>query len=440
MKNISSEQAARAEAAERDLDITHLGTGGDGIAQTETGAVYVPFTLPGERVRAKVTGARGELVALLAASDRRVPPICRHFDACGGCALQHASEDDYAAWKTDVVRRELARAGLAPPTGELVRFETASRRRAALTGVNRGGAIALGYRAARSETVIGLAECPVLLPALAGLLPGLKSMLKAALCPGQEARVALTAAANGIDVVAEGPRLASPQWNTARDQLALPGVIRAQWNGDVLLFREQPVVAFGSARVALPAGAFLQAVEAAEKALAERVCAWLAPAAKRGALCDLFAGLGAFTFPLAAMAPVSAYEGDGEAVSAMKAAARRATGLKPVTGTRRDLYRHPLSAPELNRFAGLVFDPPREGAEAQAQMIAASSVPLVAGVSCNPATFARDAALLAAGGYVLEEVVPFDQFRFTGHVELAGLFRREATRKKKGRRSSALRG
>lgn len=427
MKSFSSAQNVGAEAdeaAEWDLEISALGALGDGIAHVDGESVFVPFTLPGERVRVQRCGARAVPQAVLSPSPVRVPAICSHFGDCGGCSLQHFAPEPYAQWKRELAAAELARMGLAPQVEPLRSFETATRRRAALTAANIAGETVLGYRAFRSHRLAGLAECPVLLPELQSRLPALKALMASALQPGKEARLMLTVASNGIDLKVEGRALNKSAREQAIRQLAGLGLIRAEWNRDMLFLREAPIVMFGKAKAVLPPGAFLQAVEAVERETAALAMQWLAPHAKKGAFCDLFAGLGALSFQLAELAPVTAFEGEAQAVASLAEAAKHAHGLKLVTGIRRDLYRHPVSALELNRFTGVIFDPPREGAEAQAKMIAASTVPRVVGVSCNPATFARDAAILAGGGYELQRVTPLDQFKFTAHLELVGLFER----------------
>jgi 23S rRNA (uracil1939-C5)-methyltransferase len=424
MKNSCSARSAEAEPAEIVLDIRALGAQGDGVARFEGREVFAPFTLPGERVRARLLGERAELIEVEAPSPGRAPPICPHFGLCGGCALQHFEADAYAAWKRDLVRGELAKAGIEAEVEPIRAAPIPARRRATFTARRSGGLTELGYLARRSDRLTGLSHCPVLTPRLSALLPGLRGFADKLLAEGQEARFAVTEAENGLDLTAEGQAIPKARRAVLPEDLQHLGFIRASWNGTILFQRETPFVRFGRASVDLPSGAFLQAVAQVEEDMAELARAWLKPMAKRGPFCDLFAGLGAFTFPLAEMGAVTAYEADERAITALNEAARRAAGLKPVSAVRRDLFRHALGFQELNRFSGAILDPPRQGAEAQCRQLARSNLRRIIYVSCNLATFARDAAILTEGGYSLVRAVPFDQFRFTAQVEIVGLFER----------------
>jgi 23S rRNA (uracil1939-C5)-methyltransferase len=139
---------------------------------------------------------------------------------------------------------------------------------------------------------------------------------------------------------------------------------------------------------------------------------------------DLFCGAGTFTLRLARRAAVTAVEGDAALLAALDMGVRHARGLKPVTVRKRDLFRNPLAAAELNGFGAVVFDPPAAGAKAQAEALAAAKVPKVVAVSCNPATLARDARILTDGGYRLTRVLPVDQFLFSAEVEAVATFER----------------
>jgi 23S rRNA (uracil1939-C5)-methyltransferase len=260
--------------------------------------------------------------------------------------------------------------------------------------------------------------------------------LALALPEQSEAKVHVTAAANGLDCVINAPPLQPAQQEKLIPAFDAAGLIRAVWNGDTVLLRSPPAISFGSVKVALPPGAFLQAVEACERDMASFVSEAMAKAAD-GPVCDLFAGLGAFSFRAARFAAVAAYEENAAAIAALGAAAKNANGLKPIKAVRRDLFRSPLGAMELNKFAAVIADPPREGAEAQCRAIASSKQETVVMISCNPTTFARDAALLTADGFSIARVQVFDQFRFSAHVEIAACFRREGN--KKGGRPSAPR-
>ncbi|MBT3069981.1 hypothetical protein KKP04_03745 [Rhodomicrobium sp. Az07] len=444
MKKHSSQLRA-SDSASRDtetltLAIEAMGAQGDGVARVFSGAaVHLPFTLPGEVVRAEVAGAKGRLIAVETASQERVEPVCRHFGVCGGCALQHWAAPPYDAWKAGLVETALAQAGVRAPSMEpLKTYPVSSRRRAVFTARKEEGALHLGFIAARSHDLVDIDECPILLPRIAAALPHLRAALKGAMADRSEAKIHVTAADNGLDIAIAGPRLASSARHAIELALQAAGAIRATWNGEAIFINGAPQITVGGSRVVLPEGAFLQAVEACERDMAAFTVAALdAAGSGKGPVCDLFAGLGAFTFPAAARASVTAYEDNAAAVAALSAAAREAKGLKPVKAVRRDLFRNPLGFQELNAFAAAVLDPPREGAEAQARALAQSKISAAVMLSCNPATFARDAAILADGGFELTRLAAFDQFRYSAHVEVAALFRRPRT--KKGRLSPALR-
>jgi 23S rRNA (uracil1939-C5)-methyltransferase len=417
--------------------IEAMGGQGHGVARIEGIKTYIRFTLPGERVRVRLSGGKAEAVLIEDASLDRREPICLHFGACGGCALQHWAEQPYARWKTGLIASALARVGLEAPIEGLRTYPLVSRRRAAFTARKDKGEARLGFNAARSHDLVDLAECPILAPQIASALPSLREALGAALPGAGEAKVHVTAAENGLDCAIEGPDLATNRRAAFVQALEAVPAVRVAWNGDMVIQKAAPFVLAGGVKVALPAGAFLQAVAACESDMAGFAASALAEAkAERGPICDLFAGLGAFTFPCAKSATVTAYEGSAEAVAALSAAAKAAAGFKAVRAVRRDLFRNPLGPFELNAFAAAVADPPREGAEAQARTLAASKIGAAIMMSCNPATFARDAAVLAAGGFRLARLSAFDQFRFSAHVEIAALFLRPGG--KKGRLSPAL--
>ena len=440
MKKRSSLQNAAADGVPGEtaaVIIEAMGAQGDGTALIEATKVHIPFTLPSETVRAEIKGAKGEALAILQPSPDRIDPVCRHFGVCGGCSLQHWREAPYAEWKAGLVKAALGREGLEAPFEGLKTYPVASRRRAVFKALKDSGKVRLGFNAAQSHELVDLEECPILLPELASALPHLKAAMADALPNKAEAKVHLTAASNGLDCSIEAPRLQAERQAKLTERLCAAGVIRAAWNGDMVFLQAAPFVLAGGVPVMLPQGAFLQAVEACERDMAAFVEETLAAAkTAKGPVCDLFAGLGAFTFSCARRASAAAYEENAEAVAALNEAAKGASGLKPVRATRRDLFRNPLGPMELKAFSAAIADPPREGAEAQSHALAASKIGAVVMLSCNPVTFARDAAILAAGGFSLVRLAAFDQFRFSPHVEIAGAFTRAAS--KKGGVSPAL--
>lgn len=419
-----------------ELAIERLGAQGDGIATSarDGGPVFVPFALPGERVRA-VVGAesgretRARLVEVVNTCSDRIAPVCRHFTDCGGCTLQHLSREAYAAWKRSLVVDAFAQRGIAAEVAPLVATGAGSRRRAVMSAFSTSGGIVLGFHGARDARVVPVTQCPILDTRIHLALDGIRLILAALPRWGGEARVSIIAADNGIDVgvsdaVGKGGLDAPSSSRLAQVAAQLSSLVRLSIDGTPVYLRAQPALAMGTADVSVPAGSFLQASSMAERAMAETIVAALPRKAKSAV--DLFCGVGAFTFPLAARVSVLAVDADQPALAALQAAARGAKGLKPITVRHRDLFAEPLSRKELEPFDIAVFDPPRAGAKAQALMLARSKVPVVVAVSCNPATLARDARILLDGGYGLGIVTPIDQFTWSAHVEAVAVFQRKA--------------
>jgi 23S rRNA (uracil1939-C5)-methyltransferase len=402
-----------------------VGGEGDGVA---AGPVFVPFSLPGERVRAQGSGERRELLEVLDASGDRVAPPCPHFFACGGCALQHWAHAPYLAWKVERLAGTLARqhieTEMLPPFGAA----PGTRRRVALHA-RRGGrdAARLGYKARRSWDLVDIAVCPIADPQIQAAIPALKR-LAAPLFehPKSAPTLHTTLTDSGLDVDITGVEAKSGGLSAdARMQLAERAaetdLARVTLGGEVAYLARMPQVRLGPARVALPPGAFLQATAGAEAAMTGFVAEAAAGAHR---IADLYCGVGTFTFRLAEIAPVHAADFAPEAVGALTAALAGAPGLKGVTAEARDLVRRPVLAEDLKKVDVAVFDPPRAGAAEQAAELARSAVARVIGVSCNPATFARDARTLLDAGFTLERVLPVDQFLWSPHVELVGVFSR----------------
>lgn len=407
----------------RALSIARLGAQGDGIADAQSGPVYVPYALPGEDVMVEGSGDRARLVAILSASPQRVAPVCRHFTHCGGCALQHLERTAYLAWKREIVTAAFASRGIEVPVDHVISVGLGARRRATFSARRTGRGILLGFHEAKGHGIVELHECPVTSSKIVALLPALKRLVEPLASRKFPVRVAVTLAANGIDVAIEDvPSELRPE---LREHLAKAAaaarLARLTIAGDTFYQSTIPAVRFGPANVVLPPRAFLQAAPAAEAEMVRLVTAALSTSKR---VADLFSGLGTFTFPLAQTGAVLAVDGDRAALAALANAAKRTPGLKPIESKVRDLFREPLSAKELERFDGVVFDPPRAGAAAQAVALSNSRVSTIAAVSCNPATLARDARILIDAGFRLERVTPIDQFLYSPHVEAVAVFRR----------------
>lgn len=413
--------------SEREITISSLGHLGDGVAETEAGQIFVPFVLPGERVRIRETDdGRAELLAIVEPSAARVKAPCRHFRQCGGCALQHVEAESYAAWKRAQVAAALASRGIEADIEQLIPAHARSRRRASFAATRTKKGVALGYYGRASHTIVAIVECPLVLPEIEAALGGLAHLVAPGLSRKGHASIAVTATEAGLDVaVTEGKEMDGPLRAELAKRASAIDLARLAWNGDMVAERRIPLVTLSGLKVAPPPGSFLQATAEGEAALVRLVIDGAGDARR---VADLFAGCGTFTAALARKSSVLAVEGDKSQLAALDRAIRMqgpALGLKPVELVTRDLFRRPMLRSELEKIDAVVFDPPRAGATAQAEELAASKVPTVIGVSCNPATFARDARVLIDGGYNLVKVTPVDQFLWSPHIELVGLFRRE---------------
>lgn len=384
-----------------------------GLGRAEDGTLW-PRTLPGEEV-----DAEGRI---LAPSPERVAPPCRHFRSCGGCAVQHAADDFVARWKAGIVEKALRAQGLEAEIAGVVTSPPNTRRRAKLSSRRTRKGAVVGFHARASETVIEIPDCRILLPSLKALLPALAELTVMGASRKGELALTLTDTANGPDLHVAGGR---PLDGAMRGELAgfarSSGLSRLTWDAEPVATVAPPVQRFGTADVAPPPGAFLQATREGEAELLARVEAATAGAAR---IVDLFAGCGTFALPLARGAEIHAVEGDAPMLAALDRGWRHATGLRRVTTEARDLFRRPLEPEELGRFDAAVIDPPRAGAAAQTAALARSGLDRIAAVSCNPASFARDARVLVEAGFRLGPVTVVDQFRWSPHVELAAAFTR----------------
>ena len=407
------------------LTIDHVGHLGDGVAFAGSGTLYVPYTLGGETVEvAPVAGQhpdRRRLLQVDRASPERIAPICQHFGICGGCAVQHWESERYRAWKRNLVIETLAQAKIACEVHPLIDAHGRGRRRMTLHArLGTHDVLKVGYAAAGSHDIVPIDRCPILDPALGGALDAAWAIAEPMKPTGKPLDIQFTATDGGLDVDVRGSgRLAPAMIATLSGVAEQHRLARLTRHGELVSLRNTPVITIGMAQVALPPGSFLQATVAGEEALAKLVSEHC-KGAKR--IADLFCGVGPIALRLATEARVSAFDGDAGSVAALQKAADTTPRLKPVKAETRDLFRRPLVVQELRDFDAVVFDSPRQGAQAQAQLLAAGKVGAIVAVSCNVATFARDARILIDGGYRIEGVSPVDQFRYSPHVELVAKF------------------
>jgi 23S rRNA (uracil1939-C5)-methyltransferase len=402
------------------LRIARLGHRGDGVADDPAGAIFVPGALPGETVEVEAIAGhpdRRHLLRIDVANAERIAPICPHFGVCGGCAVQHWDIDHYRAWKRQLVVEAMRLAGLDAPIGDLIDAHGNGRRRAVFHARRgNGDVLEVGFAAARSHRVVAIDRCPVLAPALGGAIAATWAIAEGMRGAAKPLDIQVTATDTGLDVDVRGSGPLTPIQTGNLAQIAgKHGLARLTRHGELVAQRSPPTLRIGKTTVPLPPATFLQATVAGEETLARLV---LEGSTGAGTIADLFAGIGPFALRLAEQAIVHAVDNDEAALAALKRAAANTPGLKPVTVERRDLFRQPLTMSELAEFDAVVFDPPRQGADQQARALAASDVPCIVAVSCNPATFARDMHTLIAGGYRLGAVTPVDQFRYAAHVEI----------------------
>ena len=409
------------------LVIDHVGHHGDGVAMSGGSKIYVPYTLGGETVDvAPVPGHhpdRRRLITVEAASPARITPFCPHFGVCGGCAIQHWDAEPYRAWKRELVVTTLAQGGIDCEVAPLVDAHGLGRRRITLHArMGTHDVLKVGFAAANSHDIVPIDRCPILDPHLDGAIEAAWAIAEPLISMGKPLDIQITATNSGLDVDVRGSGPLSTamigRLSRVAEQHRLARLTR---HGELVLMRSPPVVSIGTTQVALPPGSFLQATVEGE----ERLAALASAHCKRGKyIADLFCGVGPFALRLAAKSRIAAFDSDAGAITALQKAATSTSGLKPVKAEARDLFRRPLMPQELRDYDTVVFDPPRQGAQAQATQLAASKIPVVAAVSCNVTTFARDAKILIDGGYKIEGVTPVDQFRHTPHVELVAKFRR----------------
>jgi 23S rRNA (uracil1939-C5)-methyltransferase len=395
-----------------EVTIDSIGQHGDGVAEIGGERVFVPFTLPGERVEISREGERGTLLSIIAPSDERAEPISPYFGICGGCSLQHMNRETYANFKRGLVEIALQHAEVETVVKPLVDATGVGRRRATLH-VRKSGA---GYMRAKSHEVLDIDACPILVPALSRLAPKIARALQPI---AGDCDASFTLTDTGIDLSVKSERKLKP---VALSEFARTHrLARLTFNGDPVFMAHPPSIRMGKAMVEIPPASFLQATAAAEEMLAQLV---IQGVGKVKSVADLFSGVGPFALRLAEGARVYAADNDRLGIAALVKAFNHVQGLKPVEAKVRDLFRDPLAPIELDPFDAVVFDPPRAGAEAQAKELARSKVKTVVAVSCEPKTFARDAAILIDGGYRIESVTPVDQFAYSTHVEVVGVFRR----------------
>jgi len=421
-----------------DVRIKAIGARGDGIAEEQGGAIFVPFAAPGDLVNIRLSKSkdgsrRGKILSIKEPGDGRHSAACRHFTQCGGCSVQHLSPTSYQAWKRDIVCQALERQNLdVAVVADVVAGSAGTRRRARFSARRLAGGTILGFLEMGSHRVVNIEECPVLHSDIISVVPSLRKLMDGLLDVRANAEAAITRADTGLDIsllmtgeidlsvrenlaaFAESHDIARISWKPLQS--------KAGESAEPIVTRRAVAMNFGDVQTDIPPDAFIQSTGWGEQVLREHVLAATKGARK---VVELFAGCGAFTLPLAQLGGhVFAIDMAQDHLDALSRAARANALGERVTVESRNLDRRPLVGPELDNVDVVVLDPPRAGAASQAGLLAQSPVPVVVYVSCNPQSFARDARNLIEGGYHLESVVPVDQFLWSPHLELVGVFRR----------------
>ncbi len=398
--------------------ITRLGLKGDGITEYDS---FIPFSLPGETFEGRFDNRvfKGER---LTDSPARISPLCPHFSICGGCSLQHASDGFLASWKAETITRALHAQRIEAPLRPIATSPPQSRRRATFSARRTKKTTQIGFHRRSSSEIFPLEHCHLLKPEILAALPACHALAGLGASRKGEIKISVAYSSTGPDInVIDAKPLDGPlraRLATLANELS---IARLDWNGEQIADRTRPVQPMGKANVLPPSGAFLQATSQGEAALMAAMQEAV-HGAKR--IVDLFAGCGTFTLPLAEHAEMHAVEGQADMLKALDTGWRFTPGLKTITTETRDLFSRPLVPLELKHYDAVVIDPPRAGAKAQMEEIAASGIKRVGAVSCNPVSFARDAKILVDSGFTLDWVQPVDQFRWSGHVELAAQFTR----------------
>ena len=414
-------------AIERTLLVSSLGHHGDGIAiaddNGEQGRYFVPYTLPGERIRAKTVGKRAEVLEVLEPSPDRIEPFCPHFGSCGGCTSQHVGDLPYRAWKHGIVEMALNNKGLEVSVDDLIDAHGDGRRRVTFHVRFAKGRVQVGFMQPRSRELIDLENCPILVPELNDAAQIARMMTAPFASKTQQLDIAITATQDGLDCDIRGAGTVDYDIHVALAERAEAcNIARVSIEGEMILERRKPTLRVGKVRVPLPPASFLQATAVGEETLARLVLSKIGGAKK---VADLFCGVGLFALRLAPSVAVYAADSNETAIAALRDAVRYGEGLKPVEAEVRDLFRNPVYHDDLKHFDAVIFNPGRAGAEAQATEIALSTVPLVICVSCDPASLARDAKILNDGGYQFDRVTPVDQFKYSPHIESVAVFRQK---------------
>ncbi len=406
-----------------ELKIDFVGHKGDGVAHLNSNAVYVPFALEGEVVSVEGSGPRRDITTIKTTSPDRIDPICKYFGTCGGCQLQHMNESTYLKWKMTLVTEPLSKVGVTIEPDAIKSFEDESRRKCVFNAQRTSEGLQLGFNEKASTEIVAIDACPVLVPEINAQLDAIRDLVNSVPMTKHPLRVSVLVTKNGLDISIED---AKPLSEAERQVLIKKAIAhkfsRITVNIETLIKITEPHIEIANTIVSPPPGAFVQALKQAENQMSTIVADFLKGCKQ---VADLYCGIGTFALKLAEHSAVYAVEESGDALNSLDQAWRETGGkLKQVKTEKRNLERRPVTFGELKKMDGLVFDPPRAGAELQCKQIAKSRVKKVAAVSCNPNTLATDLEILVAGGFKVKQIIPIDQFKYTPHVEVVVLLER----------------
>ena len=400
--------------------VDRLGQLGDGIIDTPNGEIFAPFTLPGEHIEGNVENGRVNSPKIIKPVSDRIKPACKHFKSCGGCSLQHASDTVISDWKIRKTQDALSQVNLHPEFRPIINSKAGSRRRATFAAKRTKKGALVGFHGRASDVIIEISECPISDPILLSGMPAFSQFAILGSSRKAVLRISATVSGNSLDVkIDNGKKLSATEISKFAQICNQFKILRLMWNDDVIAQSNPPSQKMGLANVIPPSGAFLQATKSGEATLIKTVLEIIGPSKR---VVDLFAGCGTFALPISSKATVHALEGDANMIAALDSGWRAAGGLHDIKSETRDLFRRPLMPDEFKKIDAIVIDPPRAGAVSQVVEIAKANVGRIAFVSCNPATFARDASILCNNGYNLDWVQVIDQFLWNPHIELVAQF------------------
>ena len=405
------------------LVIDTLGHQGDGVVQAANGRIFVPFALAGERVETAKSSGHRKIVEIIETSDDRIEPVCQHFGTCGGCQVQHLGHAPYIAWKRQLVVDALGSADINVPVAPVMSFPYDRRRRVVFSATHTSSDMLLGFVQKSTHNVVAISECPVITDAISSTLEVIKRVIRPILPAKGTTSIHVLDSDNGLDIYLEtqGKLAEKPRQSAIRIALA-ENIARLSFGDETLIETRRPKLTMGTAEVCVPPGLFVQAVSSAEQAMAKLVSDHLKSCKQ---VADLYCGAGTFALRLAENSTVMACESNQSAINALDEAWRNTGGkLKLIRTEKRDLHARPVMAEELKKIQGVVFDPPRAGAQPQVQQLARSKVKKIAAVSCNPSSLAQDLKVLIASGFKIKSIHPIDQFVYTPHIEVVALLER----------------